>query len=112
MAHKTRIGIVGCGNISTIYLKNAARFGAIEVLALADLEPARAEAQAKIFGIPDVLTPRELIEGDKVDVVLNLTIPAAHAGVALEALQNGKSVYNEKPLAIERKDAAAIVELA
>jgi len=112
MIQKTRIGIVGCGSISTIYLKNTARFEALEVLAVADLDRSRAEAQAKAFDIPEVLSPKELIEGDKVDVILNLTIPAAHAEVALEALQNGKSVYNEKPLTVDRSAAEAMIELA
>ncbi len=112
MIQKTRIGIVGCGSISTMYLKNTARFGNIDVVAVADLERARAEAQAQAFGIPNVIETRELIEGDMVDVILNLTIPAAHGAVALEALRNGKSVYNEKPIAVDRGDAAAMLELA
>jgi predicted dehydrogenase len=112
MVQKTRIGLIGCGNISTIYLKNCARFENIRVTAVADIDSTHAEAQAKAFDIPNVLTPRELIEGDKVDIILNLTIPAAHAEVALQALENGKSVYNEKPLATTRQDAAAMLELA
>jgi predicted dehydrogenase len=112
MAPKTRIGLVGCGNISTIYLKNAARFGNIEVRAVADLDSARAEAQALAFNVPNVRTPKELIEGDEVDVILNLTIPAAHGAVALEALGNGKSVYNEKPLAVDGNVAAEMLKLA
>ena len=112
MVHKTRIGIVGCGNISTIYLTNIARFENLEVVAVADLENARAEAQAKVFGIPNILSTKELIEGDKVDMVLNLTVPLAHAEIALQALRNGKSVYNEKPFAVERSAGLEIVELA
>ena len=112
MVQKTRIGIVGCGNISTIYLKNIARFENIEVQAVADIDTARAEAQATAYGVPNVLDTKELIEGNKVDVVLNLTVPAAHADVAIEALRNGKSVYNEKPLAIERNAGMEILEVA
>lgn len=112
MTQKTRIGIVGCGNISTIYLKNCALFEDIEVVAVADLDKSKAEAKATAFGIPAVFSPKELMESDKVDIVLNLTVPAAHAEVALEALQNGKSVYGEKPLAANRKDAAEVIALA
>ncbi|HEX4086790.1 MAG TPA: Gfo/Idh/MocA family oxidoreductase [Chthoniobacteraceae bacterium] len=112
MVQKSRIGIVGCGNISTIYLENSARFENIEVTAVADLDPARAEAQARAFNISNILTPKELIEGDKVDIVLNLTIPAAHGEVALDALRNGKSVYNEKPLSSRREEAAEMTALA
>jgi predicted dehydrogenase len=112
MLPKIRIGIAGCGNISSIYLKNIARFENIEVAAVADIDQSRAEAQAKAFDIPSVLSPADLIKSPDLSVILNLTIPAAHAEVALQALQNGKSVYNEKPLAVDRKAAAAILELA
>jgi len=112
MVPKTRIGVVGCGNISSIYLKNAARFENIQVHALADLDLSRAEAQAKAFDIPNILSPRELIEGNEVDVILNLTIPAVHGEVALQALRNGKSVYNEKPIAAALGEAAAMIEIA
>jgi len=112
MVKKTRIGIVGCGNISTIYLTNCARFENLEVTALADIDLARAADQGKIFKIPHILAPKALLEGDKVDIVLNLTVPAAHAEVALQALKNGKSVYNEKPLAATRAEAAALVDTA
>ena len=112
MVHKTRIGIVGCGNISTIYLTNVARFENIEVAAVADIDNEKAESQAKTFNVPNVLSTRDLIEGDKVDVVLNLTVPAAHGEVALQTLQNGKSVYNEKPLAVQRKAGIELIELA
>jgi predicted dehydrogenase len=95
-----------------MYLKNASRFGNIEVVAVADLDSARAEAQAQAFGIPNVIETRELLTGDMVDVILNLTVPTAHGPVALEALRNGKSVYNEKPIAVDRSAAVAMLELA
>jgi predicted dehydrogenase len=107
-----RVGLVGCGNISTIYLRNTARFENLKVVAVADIDAAHARGQATAFNIPTVLTPRELYESADIDVVLNLTIPAAHAEVAFEALRHGKSVYNEKPLAIDRKAGAELVALA
>jgi len=112
MTQKTRIGLMGCGNISTRYLKNLARFENIEVVAVADLDESRAELQAKAFNIPRVLSPKQLYEDKEVEIVLNLTIPAAHAEVALAALRHGKSVYNEKPLAAGREAAAEIMHVA
>lgn len=112
MSHKTRIGIIGCGNISSTYLTNCPKFDAIEVVAVADLDRAHAEAQAEKFGVKRVLSVDELLNDDQIDVVLNLTIPSAHAEIAMEALRSGKSVYNEKPLALDRKNAMEMRTLA
>ena len=107
-----RVGIVGIGNISGIYFKNLAAFEATTVVAVADLDPARAEAAAREQGVPNVLTPEELVAHPEVDLVLNLTIPAAHGPVALSAVRNGKHVYNEKPLSIDLSQARELVQAA
>ena len=112
MTDKTRVGIIGCGNISSIYLTNCARFDALEVVAVADLDPSHAKAQAEKFSVPRVLGVEELLKDDQIDIVLNLTVPAAHAEVAMKALSHGKSVYNEKPLALDRTGAAEMRALA
>lgn len=107
-----KVGVIGCGVISGTYLENCAKFNNLEVLACADLDRARAEARAAQFHVPRVLSVEELIADPEIQVVLNLTIPAAHASVALAALEAGKSVYNEKPLAIERDEARRLLEVA
>jgi predicted dehydrogenase len=108
----TNIGIIGCGNISGIYLKNLPTFRDLNVLAVADLDLERAKAKAKEYNITHALSPDELLKRDDIDAVLNITIPAAHGDVAMQALSSGKHVYNEKPLAVELKDAKAMLELA
>jgi predicted dehydrogenase len=107
-----KVGVVGCGVISGIYLTNLARFNNVEVVMCADIDAARARARAAEFGVPRVGTVEELVADPEIEIVLNLTIPAAHFPVALAALQAGKSVYNEKPLAIEREDAAQLLAVA
>ena len=107
-----RVGLIGAGNISTIYLKNAAWLTPIEVVAVADLRRAAAEAQAAAHNIARVLTVEELLADPTIEIVLNLTIPAAHGEVALAALAAGKSVYNEKPLALTRDEAQAMLRSA
>lgn len=107
-----RVGLVGCGQISGIYLKNARELLDLEVAACADLDLAKAGERAAEFGIPNVMSVEELLENADVDVILNLTVPAAHAEIALQALQNGKSVYNEKPLAVKRREAREMIGLA
>jgi predicted dehydrogenase len=106
------IGLIGCGNISGIYLKNARRFDAIEVVACADVLMERAEETAAEFGVPQACSVDALLADPAIEIVLNLTTPQAHADVALAALAAGKSVYNEKPLAIRLEDGRRILETA
>lgn len=106
-----RIGLVGCGNISEVYLHNAALFRDIAFTACADLNPAAAQAKAERHGIAQ-RSVDDLLRSDDVDVVLNLTIPEAHADVSLAAIEAGKHVYTEKPLAIRLADGKRIVEAA
>lgn len=107
-----RIGIVGIGNISGIYFKNLKAFEATTVVAVADLDRARAEKAAEENGVPSVVTPDEIVSHPDVDLVLNLTIPAVHGAIAIDAVSNGKHVYNEKPLSIDLDEARRLVELA
>ena len=110
---RARVGVIGCGNISDVYIRNLTTlFGNIEVAAVADLVPDRAAAKAAAHGIPRACSVEELLADPSVDVVLNLTVPAAHAEISLAALGAGKHVHSEKPLAISLKDADRILALA
>jgi predicted dehydrogenase len=105
------IGIIGCGNISDIYLQAAEKFPILDITSCADLDMARAEAKAAEHNIR-ACTVQELLDDPTVEIVLNLTIPAAHAEVDLAAIGAGKSVYGEKPLALNRNDGAAVLATA
>ncbi|GAE92348.1 dehydrogenase [Gracilibacillus boraciitolerans JCM 21714] len=107
-----KVGIIGCGNISGIYLKNASRFNNYEVEAVADLIIEKAEEKAKEYNIPKVYTTEQLMADPTIELVINLTIPAVHAEIAIQALENGKHVYGEKPLAVSREDGKRMLELA
>ncbi len=109
---QAKVGVVGCGNISAIYLKNSRWLDILDIVAVADLIPERAQARAAEFNIPRACTVQELLADPEIEIVINLTIPNAHAEVALAALEAGKSVYNEKPLAITRTDGRRMLELA
>jgi predicted dehydrogenase len=109
---KTRVGVIGCGNISGIYLEAGTRFSNLEIIVCADIDLERAKAQADKHGIPKAASPDELLAMDDVELVVNLTIPAVHAEVAHAALMAGKHVYNEKPLAIDLNEARGLLELA
>jgi predicted dehydrogenase len=107
-----KVGVIGAGKISGIYLENAAVFDDVEVVACADILPERAEAQAKAYGVPKACVPEELLADPEVEVVLNLTVPAVHAEVSLAALEAGKHVYTEKPLAVGLEDGRRMLEFA
>ncbi|MFB6136048.1 MAG: Gfo/Idh/MocA family protein [Halobacteriaceae archaeon] len=106
------LGIVGCGAISDRYFEAGNAFDALDLRACADLEVERAESKAEEHGVPVACGPDDLYADDEVDVVVVLTPPAYHGDVALSALDAGKHVYTEKPLAPTREEGAAILERA
>jgi predicted dehydrogenase len=107
-----KLGVIGCEYASEIYLRNIRLLAGIEVAAVSDIDTQRAHARADAYNIPKVLSVPELLSEQGIEIVINLTIPKSHAEVALAVLEAGKSVYNEKPLAIHREDARKLLELA
>ena len=107
-----QVGIIGAGNVSTQYLTAAKFFKAFEVAALADIDPVRTKARADEYGVPKALSVGELLADPDIGLVINLTIPSAHASVSQQILEAGKAAYSEKPLGTVREDAAAMMALA
>ncbi len=106
-----RVGIIGCGDVTNLYLPGCAPFPIIELAACADLDPARAAELAARGGFPAMSTG-DLLADPGLEIVLVLTPPAAHAAVSMAAIAAGKHVYTEKPLATDRADAVAILAAA
>ena len=106
------VGVIGCGNISGIYLQNARRLDILNVVACADIDVERARSRAAEYDVPHACSVEELLADPAVELVINLTVPAAHGEVGLLALDAGKHLYNEKPLAIARQDARLLLERA
>jgi predicted dehydrogenase len=104
-----RIGVVGAGQISGAYLRTIPGLANLRVTAIADLDADRAAAAAADLPGARATTPDELYQADDVDLVLNLTIPAAHAEVAHAAIAAGKHVYGEKPLAATTAEARSLL---
>ncbi|MCC3764227.1 Gfo/Idh/MocA family oxidoreductase [Glycomyces sp. TRM65418] len=103
------IGVIGLGAISSHYLSLLTAHPLVRVAAVADLDEARAAAVAAETGAA-ALEVDALLADSRVDTVLNLTIPAAHADISLRAIAAGKAVYSEKPLAASFDDAKRVVE--
>jgi predicted dehydrogenase len=107
-----KVGVVGCGNISSAYLKFSKRFPILDIVALADLDLDRAKARASEFNIPSACSLDELLKRDDVEAILNLTTPQAHHEVSMLAIQACKHVYGEKPLAVTREEGLEILAAA
>ena len=111
MGDTLRIGLVGAGNISGQYVNTLPRLDNVVLTRIADIDAAKASALAAKAGVP-ACTPAELFAASDVDIVLNLTIPLAHAEVALAAVAAGKHVYGEKPLAADTSAARSVLDAA
>ena len=110
---KVKIGVVGCGAISGIYLKNLTSvFDNTEVIAVCDLDSARASKAAAEYGIGRTCTLDEMLGDNEIDIVANLTTPKSHYSICKKALQAGKHVYVEKPLCVEFGEGVELVALA
>jgi len=106
------IGFIGAGVISDTYLENLNTFPDTNVVAIGDLFPDAAKAKAEQHDIAVSGGPEVVLDNPDVELVVNLTIPAAHAEVALQAIDAGKHVWNEKPLALDRVSAKALLDRA
>ncbi|MFW6308682.1 MAG: Gfo/Idh/MocA family protein [bacterium] len=109
---KVKMGVVGCGNISSIYFENCNKFEILDVVACSDLVEEKAKKQADKYDVPEVCTTEEMLNNPEIDIILNLTTPGAHAEICLAALEHGKNVHVEKPLAITREDGKKILKKA
>ncbi|WP_431910109.1 Gfo/Idh/MocA family protein [Micromonospora carbonacea] len=112
MGDPHRVGVVGLGVISRAYLDTLADHPAVRVVAVADLDPARSAATAARLPGAEAVSVERLLDRPDVQTVLNLTIPAAHAEVSRAAIDAGKHVYVEKPLAATFAEGRATVERA
>jgi predicted dehydrogenase len=107
-----RIGIVGAGNIAVPYARTIVAADGLELVAAADALDGRADDLVAEFGGFAHPSVEALLADERVDAVVNLTAAIAHAEVTAAALEAGKHVHSEKPLALNYADAKALVDLA
>ncbi len=111
MSKTMGVGIIGCGNISTAYMRLSKLFKGIEVRACADMNAENAQKQADAFGLR-ALTVDALLASDDIDMVVNLTVPNAHFAVSKAVLLAGKHVYSEKPFVLTLAEGRELAEMA
>lgn len=111
---KTNVGIIGCGNIcKKAYVPGLRACEAVALVGCADIDTAKAKQLASEMQIPKAYdTPEALIADENIEIVVNLTIPAVHAPLDLKILAAGKHAYTEKPFAVTRTEAKAVLALA
>jgi predicted dehydrogenase len=105
------VGIIGCGTISGIYMQNIGRFPGVRLVACADIREEAARTAATKYAI-SARSLDALLASDDIDIVVNLTVPAAHFAVSEAALAAGKHVFSEKPLCTGREQGRALVVAA
>jgi predicted dehydrogenase len=107
-----RIGIVGCGYVAEYYLATLPLHPELQLVGVADRDDARARRFAEQAGVRAHDDVEHLLADGEVELVVNLTDPRSHAAVTRAALEAGRHVYTEKPLAVEMAEAEALVALA
>jgi predicted dehydrogenase len=108
---KVKVGVIGCGNISNAYLSAAKKFDILEVKSCADINMDAANAKAAEHGITAVTVDQLLADKD-IEIVINLTVPKVHTEIGLRAVEAGKHVHSEKPLAISYEDGKKLIKAA
>ncbi len=111
MSSKIGVGIIGCGNISAAYMRLAPMFKELEVRACADMSLEVAQLRADEFDLR-ASSVDDLLAADDIDVVVNLTIPAAHFEVSKRVLEAGKHVYSEKPFVLSLDEGQELQSIA
>jgi predicted dehydrogenase len=106
-----KIGIIGCGTISSAYFEGARKTDILKIKACADLRMEAAQAQAEKYNC-HACTVDELLADSEIELVVNLTIPRAHVDVGLQVLEAGKHVYSEKPLGVDVESGRQLIETA
>ncbi|MBT3194503.1 MAG: Gfo/Idh/MocA family oxidoreductase [Verrucomicrobia bacterium] len=113
MMKKTNVAIVGCGNISGIYFENLCKvFKNVTVKACADLDPERTAAKVEKYPDVQVATLEAILADPEIEIIVNLTTPQGHFPVAMQAIEAGKSVHNEKPVVLTRDEGKQLLAAA
>ena len=107
-----KLALLGCGYVANMYRLTLTMHPELELVAVADTERSRAENMAKLTGARPYTDVNVLLADAAIDLVVNLTNPHAHYETTRRCLEAGKHVYTEKPLAMDLKQACALVELA
>ncbi|MEV0555163.1 Gfo/Idh/MocA family oxidoreductase [Streptomyces sp. NPDC050597] len=106
------VAVIGAGVISKEYLDNLTVFPDLKVHAVTDLLPEVAKVRAREYGITEHGTPELALDHPDVEIIVNLTTPAAHVEIATAAVRAGKHVWSEKPFSLDRESGLRLLKEA
>jgi predicted dehydrogenase len=109
---KMATAIVGCGNIASFYCNAMRRHPILEFAGVTDRNPERSARYASYYSVRKYDSIEEVLDDREVELVINLTNPRSHYAISRAALEAGKHVYSEKPLAMSFEEAQELVRLA
>jgi len=107
-----RIAIVGCGYVADLYAGTLALHPDMELVGVTDRDSKRAQDFGGHHSVSVYQNLDDLLSDERVQIVLNLTNPENHYAVTRAALEAGKHVYSEKPLAMKLEEASELCEIA
>lgn len=112
-AKRIRVGVIGCGSVSHSYLPHLSKCPYVELVSACDIRPERAKAQAEKYSIPHQYPHiNKLLAGAPFDLLVNLTDMQEHERLNRQAIQAGKHVWSEKPLANSLAAGQELLSLA
>jgi predicted dehydrogenase len=113
MTKRIKAGLIGAGFIGPAHLEAVRRLGFIDVIAISELNQDLADSKARQLNIPKAYGDyHDLLADKEIEVVHNCTPNYMHYAVSKSAIEAGKSIISEKPLAMTSKESAELVELA
>src|SRR5437667_4392715 len=97
---RIRVGVIGCGSVSHSYLPHLSKCPYVELVSACDIRPERAKRQAEKFAIPNQYPHIDrMLAGAPFDLLVNLTDMQEHERLNARAIEAGKHVWSEKPMA-------------
>src|SRR5690606_34659150 len=110
---KIKIGVIGCGSVSNVYLPHLSKSTHVELVSTCDIRYDRAQQQARRFNVPNHYPNiGAMLAGAPFDLLVNLTDMQEHGRLNKQALNAGKHVWSEKPMANTYREGKALVDLA
>lgn len=110
---KIKVAIIGCGSVSGQYLPHLSKSPFVELVSVCDIKYDRAQKRAKEFNVPNAFPHIDKqLAGPPFDLLVNLTNMQEHGRLNKQALDHGKNVWSEKPMANTYKEGKALLDLA
>ncbi|WP_274628487.1 Gfo/Idh/MocA family protein [Arvimicrobium flavum] len=108
----TGIAFVGTGFVADYYKTTLSNHPELKLIGVYDRAPAELQRFCAFYSVPGYPSLDAVLDDSRVDIVVNLTNPESHYEISRRALDKGKHVYSEKPLAMHREEAEALVRFA